>query len=56
MLSCEIINYRRNLGNYKIITLTYKEEIFYDISEFGFIESTLLLTNSQTLSANKVFD
>ena len=42
--------------NKSIITLTYKDEILYDINEFDFDESKLSLTNSQILSINKIFD
>ena len=42
--------------NNKIISLTYKPQIIYDLNDFGFDESNLSLTNSQILSANKIFD
>ena len=44
------------LVNNKIISLTYKAQIIYDLNDFGFDESKLSLTNSQILSANKIFD
>lgn len=42
--------------NNKIISLTYKAQIIYDLDSFGFDESKLSLTNSQILSLNKIFD
>lgn len=46
----------RFLLNNKIITLTYKPEINYDILEFDFDNDKLSMSNSQVLSANKVFN
>lgn len=46
----------RFLLNNKIITLTYKSEINYDILEFGFDNDKLSMSNSQILSANKIFN
>ena len=42
--------------NNKIILLTYKDEIIYDLNDFGFDESKLSYSNSQILSENKIFD
>ena len=42
--------------NKKIITLTKKYFVNYDIGEYGFDKDTLSLTNSEILSINKVFD
>lgn len=42
--------------NKKIITLTKKYFVNYDIGEYGFDKGTLSLTNSEILSINKVFD
>lgn len=46
----------RFLLNNKIITLTYMSEINYDILEFNFDNNKLSMSNSQVLSANKIFD
>ena len=42
--------------NKKIITLTKKDTVNYDIGEYGFDKDTLSLTNSVILSINKIFD
>ena len=44
------------LLNKRIITLTYNDEIIYDLNDFIFNEQMISLTNSQILSLNNIFD